>query len=77
MRMSPDRIPKQFIYSQLSSGHKKDRASSSPVQGYHQEKPEPEGPKHRLMDITFTAERYMENNSKLMEADFVASRPTA
>ena len=51
MRMSPDRLPKQFLYSQLSSGH------SSPVQRYHQEKPEAERQKDRLMAITFTAER--------------------
>ena len=31
----------------------------------------------RLMDITLTAERSMENNSQVMEAVFVASRPTA
>ena len=27
MRMSPDRLPKQFLYSQLSSGHRKRRLS--------------------------------------------------
>ncbi|KAK2181558.1 hypothetical protein NP493_393g03010 [Ridgeia piscesae] len=36
----------------------KERAPSSPVQGYYQEKPEPERHKDRLMDITHTAERY-------------------
>ena len=35
----------------------KKRAPSSPVQGYHQEKPEAERHKDRLMDITLTAER--------------------
>ena len=35
----------------------KERASSSPVQGYHQEKPEAERHKYRLLDITLTAER--------------------
>ena len=45
MSMSPDRIPK------------KERAPSSPVQGYHQEKPEAERHKDRLLDITLTAER--------------------
>ena len=35
----------------------KGRALSSPVQGYHQEKPEAERHKDRLMDITLTAER--------------------
>ena len=35
----------------------KERAPSSPVQGHHQEKPEAERHKHRLMDITLTAER--------------------
>ena len=35
----------------------KERAPSSPVQGYHQEKPEVEIHKDRLMDITLTAER--------------------
>ena len=34
----------------------KERAPSSPVQGYHQEKPEAERHKDRLMDITLTAE---------------------
>ncbi|KAK2183073.1 hypothetical protein NP493_324g02001 [Ridgeia piscesae] len=55
MRMSPDRLPKQTLYSQLSSGHR-NRVSSSPVQGYHQEKPEAERHKDQLMDITLTAE---------------------
>ena len=35
----------------------KERAPSSPVQGYHHEKPEAERHKDRLMDITLTAER--------------------
>ena len=35
----------------------KERVPSSPVQGYHQEKPEAERHKYRLMDITLTAER--------------------
>ena len=35
----------------------KERAPSSPVQRYHQEKPEAERHKDRLMDITLTAER--------------------
>ena len=35
----------------------KERAPSSPVQRYHQEKPEAERYKDRLMDITRTAER--------------------
>ena len=34
----------------------KERAPSSPVQGYHQEKPEAGRHKDRLMDITLTAE---------------------
>ena len=55
----------------------KERAPSSPIQGYHQEKPEDERHKDRLMDITLTAERQMESNSQVMEAVFVASRPTA
>ena len=76
MRMSPDRLPKQVLYSQLSSGHRK-RGPSSPIQGYHQEKPEDERHKDRLIDITLTAERQMESNSQVMEAVFVASRPTA
>ena len=48
MRMSPDRLPKQVLYSQLSSGQRK---------RYHQEKPEAERHKDRLLDITLTAER--------------------
>ena len=55
----------------------KERAPSSAVQRYHQEKPEDERHKDRLMDITLTAERQMESNSQVMEAVFVASRPTA
>ena len=35
----------------------KERAPSSPVQGYHQEKPEAERHKDRLLDITLTTER--------------------
>ena len=35
----------------------KERAPSSPVQGYHQVKPEAERHKDRLMEITLTAER--------------------
>ncbi|KAK2187166.1 hypothetical protein NP493_173g03031 [Ridgeia piscesae] len=35
----------------------KERALSYPVQGYHQEKPEAERHKDRLMDITLTADR--------------------
>ena len=35
----------------------KERSPSSPVQGYHQEKPEADIHKYRLMDINFTAER--------------------
>ena len=70
MRMSPDRLPKQILYFQ-------ERAPSSPVQGYHQEKPEAERHKDRPMDITLTAERSVESNSQVIEAVFVASRPTA
>ena len=55
----------------------KERAPSSPIQRYHQEKPEAERHKDRLLDITLTAERQMESNSQVMEAVFVASRPTA
>ena len=55
----------------------KERAPSSPVQGYHQEKPETERHKDRLMGITLAAERQMESISQVMEAVFVASRPTA
>ena len=74
MRMSSDRLPKQVLYSQLSQ---KERAPSSPVQRYHQEKPEAERHTDRLLDITLTAERHMESKSQVMEAVFVASRPTA
>ena len=35
----------------------KEKTPSSPIQGYHQEKPEAERHKDRLMDITLTAER--------------------
>ena len=48
MRILPARLLKQVLFSQLSSGQA--RAPLSPVQGYHQEKPEAERPKDRLMD---------------------------
>ena len=64
-------LPSTVFWSQ------KERAPSSPVQGYNQEKPEDERHKDRLMDIILTAERQMESNSQVMEAVFVASRPTA
>ena len=54
LRMSPDRLLKQVLYSQLAQ---KERAPSSPVQRYHQEKPEAERHKDRLVDITLTVER--------------------
>ena len=52
MKMSPDRLPKQILYSQLSSGYRN--------RGHHrlrEEKPEAERHKSRPMDITLTAER--------------------
>ena len=55
----------------------KERAPSSPVQRYYQEKPEDVRHKDRLMDIILTADRQMESKSQVMEAVFVASRPTA
>ena len=73
MRMLPERLPKQILYSQLYFGHKKERTPSSPVQ----EKREAERHKNRLVDITLTAERYMESNSQVMDAVFFALRPTA
>ena len=48
----------------------KEEEHSSPIQGYHQEKPEAERHNDQLMDITLIA-------SQVMDADFVASRPTA
>ena len=57
MRMSPDRLPKQIRYFQLSSGHRKRDHPRLGVQGYHQEKLEAERHKDRLMDMTLTAER--------------------
>ena len=37
-----NRLLKQVLYSQLTFGHRKRGRPSSPVQGYHQEKPEAE-----------------------------------
>ena len=54
----------------------KERAPSSPVQGYHQEKREAEIHKDRLMDTTLPEERQMENNSQVMEVVLVVSRST-
>ena len=58
MRMSPDRLYTK-AGSLLSTvfWSQKERAPSSPVQGYHQEKPEAERHKDRPMDITLTAEK--------------------
>ena len=55
----PRQAPK--AESQLSTvfWSQKERTLSSPVQGYHQEKPEAERHKDRLMDITLTAEIYV------------------
>ena len=47
----PDSLLPTVFWSQ------KDGAPSSPVQGYHQEKPEAERHEDRLMHITLTAER--------------------
>jgi len=55
--MSPDRLTRQILYSELYSGHKKERVPSSPFHGYHQDKPEVERHKYRLMDITLKADR--------------------
>ena len=57
MRMSPDRLSKAGSLLSTVFWSKKERAPSSPFQGYHQEKPEDERHKDRLMDITLTAER--------------------
>ena len=57
MRMSPDRLPKAGSLLPTVFWSQKERAPSSPVQRYHQEKPEAEIHKDRLMDITLTAER--------------------
>ena len=59
MRMSPDRIPKQIIYSQLSSGHIKRGRSRLRFKNTIKRnlKPETERHKDRLMDITLTVER--------------------
>ena len=43
--------------SLLSTFSQKERAPSSPVQRYHQEKPEAEKHNDRLLDVTVTAER--------------------
>ena len=57
MRMSPDRLPKAGSLLSTVFWSQKEMTPSSPVQGYHQEKPEAERHKDRLMDITLTAER--------------------
>ncbi|KAK2189645.1 hypothetical protein NP493_101g09070 [Ridgeia piscesae] len=63
---SPDWTPHENVTRQATKADillstvfwsQKERAPSTPVQGYHQEKPEAERHKDRLMDITITAER--------------------
>ena len=60
------------LLSTVCTGHRK-RRGLYPVQGFHQDIPEAERHKDRLMDITLTAERKMESNSQVVEAVFVAS----
>ena len=61
-----DLIPREYVTRQATKAgsllstvvwSQKERAPSYPVQGYHQEKPEAERHKNRLMGITLTAER--------------------
>ena len=54
MRMSPDNLPKQVLYSQLSSGHRK---RGRPHLWFKDTIKRNLKPRDRLMDITFTAER--------------------
>ena len=75
MRMSPDRLPKQVLFYQLSSGHRKRRRPRLRFKDTIKKTVKLRD-KHRLMDRTLTAEREMESNSQMMEAFFVASRPT-
>ena len=55
MRMSPDRLPKQVLYSKLSSGHRKRRRLrlqfKDTIKRNHKLRH-----KNRLMDITLTVE---------------------
>ena len=53
MRMPSDRLPKAGSLFPTVFWSQKERAPSSPVQGYHQEKPEAERHKDGLMDIIF------------------------
>ncbi|KAK2171782.1 hypothetical protein NP493_1028g00053 [Ridgeia piscesae] len=56
LRMSPDRLPKQVLYSKLSSGHRKrGRPRLRFKDRYHQEKPE--AVRQKFMDLTLAAER--------------------
>ena len=76
MRMSPDRLPKQILHSQLSSGHRKRGRRRLRFKDTIKRN-------LNLRDIktdswtSLSQLRYMESNSKMMEAVFVASRPTA
>ena len=62
MRMSPDRLPKQIIYSQLSSGHRKRGRPRLRFKDTIKRN-------LKLRDI--------KTDSQVMEAVFVASQPTA
>ena len=78
MRMSPDRLPKQVLYSQLSSGHRKRGRPRLRFKDTIKRN-------LKLRDIktdswtSLSQQRvlYMESNSQVMAAVFVASRPIA
>ena len=57
MDWTPDRLPKIGYLLSTVFWSQKERAPSSPVQGYHQKKPEAEIHKDQLMDITHSREK--------------------
>ena len=73
MRMSPDRLSKQVLYSQLSSGHRK---SGRPRLRFK----DTINRNLKIRDIkidSWTSLSHQRDNSQVMEEGFVASRPTA
>ena len=73
MRMSPDRLPKQVLYSQLSSGQRKRGRPRLRFKDTIKRNLKMSDIKSDSWTSTLTAERQMESNSQVMEAVFVAS----
>ena len=73
MRMSPDRLPKQVLYSQLSSGHRKRGRLCLRFKDTIKRNLKMRDIKIDSWTSLSQQERQMESKSQVMEAVFVAS----